>query len=117
MILLTDGENTIAPRNNHNKSYYTAYGYLAKARLGTTSSYTAVQTLNSKTADLCENIKNAGIRLYTITFDLANNSTVQNLMRNCASSPAMYFNSPTNEELRNAFQMIAGDLSKLRLSK
>lgn len=117
MILLTDGENTIAPRNNHNMSYYTAYGYLNKQRLGTSSQSTAVTKLNSKTATLCENIKAAGIRLYTITFDLANNSTVQNLMRNCATSPTMYFNSPSNEELRTAFQTIAGDLSKLRLSK
>lgn len=117
MILLTDGENTIAPRNNHNKSYYTAYGYLNKQRLGTSSQYTAVTKLNGKTSTLCENIKAAGIRLYTITFDLSNNTTVQNLMRNCASSPGMYFNSPSNEELRSAFQTIAGDLSKLRLSR
>ena len=117
MILLTDGENTIAPRNNHNKSYYTAYGYLNKQRLGTDSQYTAITKLNGKTSTLCQNIKAAGIRLYTITFDLANNTSVQSLMRDCASSPSMYFNSPTNDELRNAFQTIAGDLSKLRLSK
>ncbi len=117
MVLLTDGANTIAPRNNHNKSYYTAYGYLAKARLGTTNKNQAVTILNQKTATLCENIKAAGIRLYTITFDLGNNNTIKNLMRNCATSPSMYFNSPTNAQLQSAFHTIAGDLSKLRLSK
>ncbi len=116
MVLLTDGANTAAPRNNHNKSYYTAYGYLAKGRLGTTSSSTAVTKLNQRTATLCENIKQAGIKLYTITFNL-NNNTIKNLMRNCASSPAMYYNSPTNAQLASAFRTIAGDLNKLRLSK
>jgi Flp pilus assembly protein TadG len=117
MVLLTDGANTIAPRYNHNKSYYTAYGYLARGRLGTTNKNTAVSILNQKTATLCENIKAAGIRLYTITFDLGNNTAIKNLMRNCASAPSMYFNSPTNAQLQTAFHTIAGDLSKLRLSK
>jgi len=39
------------------------------------------------------------------------------MMRNCASHPSLYFNSPSNEALRNAFELIAGDLVNLRLSR
>jgi hypothetical protein len=37
-------------------------------------------------------------------------------MRNCASSPAHYFNV-LNEELNEAFQAIAGSIQMLRLTE
>ncbi len=116
MILLTDGENVVGTRNNHNKSYYTAYGYLAEGRMGTTNGSTAADRLDEKTLEICENIKEEGIRLYTITFQVNGNQT-QDLMEECATSPALYFDSPSNEQLQTVFQAIARDLSNLRLSK
>lgn len=116
VILLTDGENVLGTRNNHNRSYYTAYGYLAEGRLGTTSKSAAQAMLDPKTLDVCENIKAEGVRLYTITFQVSSSST-QDMMEECATSPALYFNSPSNEELQLVFQAIARDLSNLRLSR
>ena len=116
IILLTDGENVLGTQNNHNGSYYTAYGYLAEGRLGTTNGWTASNRLDDKTAQICENIKERGIRLYTITFQVSSSST-QTLMRECATSPSLYFDSPSNEELTTVFQAIARDLSNLRLSR
>jgi len=117
LILLTDGENTIfGGWNSHNRSNYSSYGYLAQERLGTSNRGTAANRINDKVAELCTNIKAQGIRIYTITFRLNSNS-VREVFRNCASEPKLYFDSPSNEELRTVFQKIAQDLSNLRISK
>jgi Flp pilus assembly protein TadG len=116
IILLTDGNNWLGTRNNHNRSYYSAFGYVAEGRLGTTNKSAAQAALDPKTADVCENIKDEGIRLYTITFKVSSTDT-QELMEECATSPALYFDSPSNEQLQTIFQAIARDLSNLRLSR
>jgi Flp pilus assembly protein TadG len=116
IILLTDGNNWLGTRNNHNRSYYSAFGYVAEGRLGTTSKSAAQAALDPKTADVCENIKDEGIRLYTITFKVSSSAT-QELMEECATSPALYFDSPSNDQLQTVFQAIARDLSNLRLSR
>ncbi len=38
------------------------------------------------------------------------------MMRDCASDPSKYFNSPTEDDLQNAFESIALGLSKLRVA-
>lgn len=111
IILLTDGENTMS------QQIYTAYGYLSDGRLGsTTSSSTAVSNLNSKLSTVCTAMKQKGIYVYTIAFGNPG-TTIQNLMRNCASAPNYYFSSPTTTELTNVFNAIADSLSNLRVSK
>ena len=116
IILLTDGENTIDRESTHNLSNYSAYGFLSEGRLGTTNANAFEDKLDSNTTLLCNRIKNKGIRVYTITFQV-NSNNVRDLMEDCATEPALYFNSPSTEELQNVFQAIATDLSNLRLSK
>lgn len=116
IILLTDGLNNIGSKNNHNKSRYNGYGFVQQGRLDTTSSSQAQAKLDTKTTELCTNIKATGVIVYTITFQL-NNTATQNLFRNCATDPSKYFNSPTNSQLAATFQAIAKDLGKLRISK
>ena len=112
IILLTDGENMMG----YNEM--TAYRELQDGMLGTTWQSAAENELDSRTAETCAAVKAAGIRLYTITFQ-QNDPGVQTLMRNCASAPHEdhYYDSPTNETLRQAFKDIAGKLSKLRISE
>jgi len=45
-----------------------------------------INAANSKTARLCENVKNDEIEVYTITYAL-DDATTKNLMRDCASDP------------------------------
>ncbi|MCB2080651.1 MAG: hypothetical protein KDE55_23510 [Novosphingobium sp.] len=116
IILLTDGENTIVSQNSHNKSDYNGYGYLSVGNLGTQSVWQAVTKVNDKVTTLCNSIKDKGIRLYTITFQL-NDPQLKSIFKNCASSPSYYYDSPSNDELKTAFRTIAIDLSNLRLSK
>ena len=54
--------------------------------------------------------------LYTITFQLAD-GPIKDLMRACASKPAMYYDSPSNAQLQTVFTEIATGLSELRISK
>lgn len=89
---------------------------LSQMRLGTNDKNVAKGVVNSKVATLCTRIKAQNVRLYTITYQLSS-STLQDLFRNCASSPSLYFNSPTNETLQTVFQTIGYDLSNLRISK
>ena len=116
IILLTDGNNEIVRQNTDNGSDYTSFGYIAARRLGTSSISTARNRVDQKVAQMCERIKDEGVRIYTITFQL-NSPTLADVFRACATEPELYFNSPSNEQLRQTFQAIAFDLSNLRLAK
>ncbi len=109
IILLTDGKNTLG------SGWYSGYGYDWKQRLASTHS-ASINTMNSKVSALCSSAKSQGIRIYTITFQMSD-STLQSIFKSCASSPDLFFNSPSNTELQNAFKAIAQDLSNLRISK
>jgi Flp pilus assembly protein TadG len=116
MVILTDGENTIDSQSTSLKSNYSAYGHLIHGRLGTTNASTFVNKLNANTALLCQRVKAKGIRVYSITFNV-NTNTVRDLMRNCATDPSLYFDTPSAAELDTAFEAIASDLNNLRISK
>lgn len=95
---------------------YTGYGRLLEGRVGTTVRDQATTTLNARMLELCNALKSRGITIYTITFNLTNVAT-QDLYRSCASSPDNYFNSPTQADLRAAFQTIGSQLANLRLTQ
>lgn len=117
IVLLTDGRNDVGGGlGNHNRSYYNAYGYAQSGHLGATNGSQAEDVLNGKTTALCTAIKAQDIRLYTVTFQLGD-GPIKNLMRDCATQPGMYYDSPSNAELQTVFEDIAKGLNKLRLSK
>lgn len=118
MVILTDGENWYNGGGHYYGSDYSAYGFSRFGRLGTTSSSSTRlrQELNDRTTAACDYAKSQGIRVYTITFQVSS-STTRNLMRDCASDPTLYFDSPSSAALRDTFEQIAGDLSNLRLSR
>lgn len=114
MILMTDGENTMY--SNADGSYgYTSQNYTGM----TTTPYTdtkAAQRLDAKLAQICTNMKQRGIIIYTVVFDLSS-TTVDNMMRTCASQPDYYFNAPDSATLRQAFRTIGDSLANLRISR
>jgi Flp pilus assembly protein TadG len=111
MILMSDGDNTIS------NSVYGAYGYLSQGRLGTTSQSTAESRLNTRTAQVCQSMKDNNVIIYTVAFGTSISTTAQNLLRSCASKPEFYFYSPTGEDLQTAFHLIGDSLANLRISK
>lgn len=112
IILLTDGQNYWSGYG----SYYNAHGYIWEGRLGTTSWSVAMDTMDDRTSEICENIKDEGIILYTILFQENDWSTDQ-MYENCATTGHHYYNSPTNADLQVAFRKIAGELSNLRIAE
>ncbi|MEP3073588.1 pilus assembly protein [Maricaulis sp.] len=118
MVILTDGDNVMSGRNTNLMSDYEAYGYARDGRLGirTSSGGVLSNELDERTEAACDYAKAQGIRVYTITFQV-NSSSTRNMMRDCASHPSLYFDSPSNQALRDTFEMIAGDLTNLRLSR
>lgn len=112
VILMTDGENDLSSNQND----YSAYGTLAQRNLGTNNEATAEATLNTRLATVCTNMKNNNIIVYTVGLGVPNNTT-RNLLRNCATQPDFFFDSPTTDELRAAFRTIGDSLANLRVSR
>lgn len=111
VVLLTDGINTAQD------NVYTAYGWLDDGALGTTTTE-ATAALNQKLSTVCTAMKNEGIVIYAITFEVPESDegqTTRTLFENCATSPAHYFNSYGGGELNTAFRTIANQLSNLRI--
>lgn len=96
LVLMTDGANTKSPSYpSHDGTDQTASDSLA--------------------GELCANIKTAGIEIYTVAFDVDDDST-KSLMQSCATSTKHYFDASSSEELRIAFVKIAKDVTPLRLT-
>jgi len=129
VIILTDGENTSVTNNNcYNsnapdnpvcRSANTPYGYLTDGTLGTTTSpSTAVTNMNLKVAQICSNIRASGTLVYAVLFDLpSGTSDTKTLFQNCVGDPSRFFDVVDSAQLSAAFQTIAIDLSRLRISQ
>ncbi len=137
MIVMTDGNNTAYPINfgasGHslkNKSYYDTFAHSVNNRIF--DGFTAIanpnhdfntfrQAMDSHMAKTCTNAKNAGIRIYSIAFDVPNGSSVKTLLENCASTDVggskLYFDAANNAQLVSTFQTIAEQLSELTITK
>lgn len=87
IVLLSDGENT-------------------QNRWTTSSS-----SIDARTRKVCDNIKAAGIKIYTIR--VINGDA--NLLRDCASKNSMYYNVSQAAQLSGVFGSIADNLANLRI--
>ena len=69
----------------------------------------------SQSRSLCTNMKATGILVYTIGFDLRQQSA-RDLMRDCATDASHAFLAATGDELRQVFRDIATRIASLRLT-
>lgn len=95
IILLTDGDNTESWKNSNN------------------TTVTSSSAIDTRTQLVCDNVKAANIKLYTVRVINGN----ANLLRNCASSTSMYYDVQQASQLDTVFQNIANSLAQLRLSE
>lgn len=117
MIVMTDGDNYLQSKSQHNKSVYAAYGYGSQDRLGTTYTQNSyMSNINSKTLSACSNAKAQGITVYTVAFGTNISSTGLSLLRSCANSSDHAFIASDEAALIQTFQAIAREISKLRLN-
>ena len=96
IVLMTDGANTHSP----NYPYHDA-GDGAVA--------------NDLTAKTCTNIKASGIEIYTVAFSVTD-TTVKNILADCATNSSFFFDSNTSSDLQATFQKIAGAITNVRLT-
>jgi len=89
IILLTDGENT---ENRWS---------------------TSATEIDARTKKVCDNVKAAGIKLYTVRVVEGNTS----LLQQCATRPDMFFNVSNATQLNGVFSAIAQNLANLRIAK
>jgi Flp pilus assembly protein TadG len=82
--------------------------------LNTANRFTTVPSqIDTRTAAVCDNIKNAGIRLYTVRVIEGNLA----LLQGCATAPNMFFDVQVASDLKAVFTSIAASLSGARLAK
>lgn len=104
-VLMTDGIYNTTGGVNH----------------GDTSS--EATTISQTAGDLCTAMKAAGVKVYTVGFQLGGSQLAIDTLRNCASTapedPAgtssYFFNAANGDELKAAFRQIALQLTTLRL--
>ena len=100
MLLMTDGENQIsadlpdAPTHNS--------GNIAQA--------------DDWTAKACNEAKAQGIEIYSVTFGTDVSAAAKDIIRNCASKPANYYDASNAEKLVKAFENIAAEVNRMYLA-
>jgi Flp pilus assembly protein TadG len=82
--------------------------------LNTANRFTTVPSqIDARTAAVCDNIKKAKIRLYTVRVIEGN----QALLQGCATADNMFYDVQVASQLKDVFTSIAASLSGARLSK
>lgn len=118
MIVLSDGANVFGHASNALGSTYSSFGYLVDGRLGVTggNDRKTNQLMNEKTLQACNNAKEKwGYQIYTIRLEERDGATGE-MLRDCATSPAHYFDTPSRSQLDGVFKDIRDGITKLRLS-
>jgi Mg-chelatase subunit ChlD len=101
MVLMTDGQNTLAA----DAPYHRGWNGVSDWAKG-----------DAKTATLCQNIKQDGIVIYTVSF-MVTDPGAKALLANCASSPANAYSADSAAALASAFKEIGQSMTAMRLSK
>jgi hypothetical protein len=117
VVLLTDGENVVyGSSGTMNKSDYGSYGFMASGRFGSQDQNTAARNVDGWVQQICTNLKNQGVLIYTITLEAGTTANL-NLYGPCATRPDMYMNVTSASQLTGIFQNIAQQLVTLKLTR
>lgn len=101
VVMMTDGNNVPRAQNS-------AYGPLSTPN---------TSQLNERFAEVCENMKDDGALIYTITFTSSISSSTKGYYRDCATSEDYYHDAPSQDDLIDVFETIALELSNLRITQ
>jgi hypothetical protein len=72
--------------------------------------------VNDRMRELCDNVKDDEIEIYTIVFREPSNS-IRTLLRNCATDASHAFTADNASELQQAFEVIGTGIGQLRLTQ
>lgn len=111
-VLMTDGEfNTAYCNHVYSRNYSGGVGSSERINCDATNGSPFTQAL-----ELCDEIKDQGIIIYTVGLELGSNATVVDMMRRCATSGSHAYLSGNTMELVEAFDAIANSITQLRLT-
>ena len=123
MVLVTDGMNSwnanTTTTYGYNQSTYSPFGFFENGRLGTTNSSNWRSVMDTATLQACTNMKNAGVKIFTIGFSTASDpidSDGKSVLQQCATSTDMAYFAADGSSLISTFQSIAQQMSTLRLT-
>lgn len=102
VVMMTDGDNYI----DDNYSGYGGY---------TQTDVHSAYDVNERFAETCENMKDQGIIIYTVTFSSGISDNTRDYYRECATDPDKYINAPTQSDLVAAFEQISRELSNVHI--
>jgi hypothetical protein len=105
-ILMTDGEYNQEHDSNG----------VATGERGAGSSVNGTDS-PSQAKSVCSQMKDSGIEVYTVGFDLGGNQTAIKTLKSCATDDAHFYNSTTGDALKQAFRDIALKISSLYLAQ
>jgi Flp pilus assembly protein TadG len=77
---------------------------------------TQANTIRAKAVSICNAMKAKGIKVYTVGFQLGNDTNAINTLSSCATDATFFYNAANGSALRAAFRDIALKISALRLS-
>ncbi|MAT33803.1 MAG: hypothetical protein CMK06_01445 [Ponticaulis sp.] len=120
MVLLSDGNNSIATRSGHfGGTDYSAYGYMENERLegvdGWYDQKEILDAMDKRTKLVCQNAKQAGVRIFVIRLAQEDERS-EKLLKGCASSKDDFIDVQESDDLDVAFREIADKISNLRIS-
>ena len=120
MVLMSDGQNTgylEEPVAGFSYDNFETLPYIRDLNHDEQEAGILPPNTSEETATLCESVKASGIEIYTIAFQV-NDTFTRNLLSNCASSSAHYFNANTNLKLVQSFGDISESLeANIRLAR
>ena len=71
--------------------------------------------MDARTAQLCTNMKSAGIQIFTVRVEVTDGTS--DMLRNCASSPDMFYDVQNSSALNDVFASIGSQINELRIAK
>lgn len=124
IVLMTDGVNEAAPQVSWGccESDYTAYGTLNSAHndrklISQWKHSEFSKFMDQRLAEACRNVKNAGIKIYTVLFNVSDPKT-EKLYQECATKPDMAYDARNQAQLAKAFDEIAANMQgAIRLAR
>jgi hypothetical protein len=116
MSLVGGGPYATPPAMDPNYTY-TQVMILLTDGLNTQDRWYSVQSsIDARQQLTCNNIKAAGITLYTIQVDTGGDPT-STLLQNCASDSSKFFLLTSSSQIVTTFNQIGTNLSQLRIAK
>lgn len=133
IVLMTDGFNQwSANPYSPFRSIYSSLGYMANSRLASyASNYRGVDSsgptdgnnyraqMDAALLDACQNAKKAGVIIFTVGFSTSSDPIDEQgiaLLKACATKSNYYYSADSQISLKTAFEFIARNISKQRLT-